>query len=43
VKEILASSGAEAAGNSPDELARFLRDEIVKWGAVVKAAGIKPE
>ena len=43
VKEILASSGAEAAGNSPDELARFLRGEIVKWGAVVKAAGIKPE
>jgi len=43
VKEILVSSGAEAAGNSPDELARFLRDEIVKWSKVVKAAGIKPE
>jgi len=43
VKEILVSSGAEAAGNSPDELARFLRDEIVKWGKVVKAAGIKAE
>ncbi len=43
VKEILVSSGAEAAGNSPDELARFLRAEIVKWGKVVKAAGIKPE
>ena len=43
VKEILVSSGADAAGNSPDELARFLRSEIVKWGKVVKAAGIKPE
>jgi len=43
VKEILVSSGAEAAGNSPDELARFLRAEIVKWGKVVKAAGIRPE
>ena len=43
VKEILLSSGADAAGNSPDELARFLRAEIVKWGKVVKAAGIKPE
>ncbi len=43
VKEILVSSGAEAAGNSPDELARFLRAEIVKWSKVVKAAGIKPE
>ena len=43
VKEILVNSGAEAAGNSPDELARFLRAEIMKWGKVVKAAGIKPE
>ena len=43
VKEILVSSGADAAGGSPDELGRFLRDEIVKWGKVVKAAGIKPE
>ncbi len=43
VKEILVNSGAEAAGNSPAELARFLRAEIVKWGKVVKAAGIKPE
>ena len=43
VKEILASSGADAAGSSPDELARFLREETVKWSNVVKAAGIKPE
>ncbi len=43
VKEILVNSGADAVGNSPDELARFLRAEIVKWGKVVKAAGIKPE
>ena len=43
VKEILASSGAEAAGGSPEDLARFLRAEIVKWGKVVKAAGINPE
>ena len=43
VRDILVSSGAEAAGSSPDEFARFLRDEMVKWGKVVKAAGIKPE
>jgi len=43
VKEILTSSGAEAAGGAPEELARFLRDEIVKWGKVVRAAGINPE
>ena len=43
VKEILASSGAEAAATSPEGLARFLQAEIAKWGKVVKAAGIKPE
>ncbi len=43
VKEILVSSGAEAAGSSPAELARFLRDEMAKWGKVVKAAGVKAE
>ncbi len=43
VREILVSSGAEAAGTSPAELARFLREEMVKWGNVVKAAGIKAE
>ena len=35
--------GADAAGNTPDELAGFLRAEMVKWGKVVRAAGIKPE
>ena len=43
VKDILASAGADAAGNSPDEFAAFLRNETVKWGKVVKAAGIEPE
>lgn len=43
VRDIFVSAGADAAGNTPDELARFLRTEMVKWGNVVKAAGIKPE
>jgi tripartite-type tricarboxylate transporter receptor subunit TctC len=43
VRDILVSAGADAAGSSPDELAGFLRTEMVKWGKVVKAAGIKPE
>ena len=43
VRDILVSAGADAALNSPDELARFLREEMLKWGNVVKAAGIKPE
>ncbi|MEK6591743.1 MAG: tripartite tricarboxylate transporter substrate binding protein [Pseudomonadota bacterium] len=43
VKDILAGSGAEAAGNSPEELARFLQSEVAKWGKVVKAAGINSQ
>jgi len=43
VKEILVGAGADAAGSTPDELAGFLRSEMVKWAKVVKAADIKPE
>ena len=43
VKDILVSAGADAAGSSPDELAGFLRTEMVKWGKVIMAGGIKPE
>jgi tripartite-type tricarboxylate transporter receptor subunit TctC len=43
VQEIFASSGAEAAADSPEALARFLQSETAKWTKVVRAAGIKPE
>ena len=43
VKQILVSAGAEAAGTTPDELARFLQSEMAKWAKVVKAAGITVE
>ena len=43
VKDILTSSGAQAAGGSPEDLTRFLQSEIAKWGKVVRAAGIKAE
>lgn len=43
VKEIMAASGAEAVGSAPDELARFLQSETVKWSKVMRAAGIKSE
>ena len=38
-----AQNRADAAGSAPDELATFLRAEMIKWGKVVKAADIKPE
>lgn len=41
--DALSVMGLEAAGSTPEELAAFLRDDIVKWGRVVKAAGIKAE
>ena len=41
VKEILVTSGAEAAANTPEDLGRFLQRELDKWGKVVRAAGIK--
>jgi len=37
-----AADGVEAVGNSPEEFARIMQSETVKWGKVVKAAGLKP-
>jgi tripartite-type tricarboxylate transporter receptor subunit TctC len=43
VQKWFASEGAEAAGNTPAEFQKFMEAEIVKWGKVVKTAGIKAE
>ncbi len=43
VKARLASQGLELVGNSPEEFDAFIRAEITKWSAVLKAAGLKPE
>jgi tripartite-type tricarboxylate transporter receptor subunit TctC len=43
VKAVMAENGAILIGNTPDEFARELRDEIAKWVKVAKAAGIKLE
>lgn len=39
----LASDGVDPGGGTPEELATYVRQEIVTWGKVVKAAGIKAE
>ncbi|CAN7341836.1 tripartite tricarboxylate transporter substrate binding protein [Acidovorax sp. LjRoot118] len=36
-------AGSEAWTTTPDELARFQASETVKWGKVIKAAGIEAE
>jgi len=43
VAKRLSVLGAEVAIKSPPELASFLRDDIKKWAAVVKASGAKAE
>jgi tripartite-type tricarboxylate transporter receptor subunit TctC len=43
MKAKFADLGADAIGSTPDELAVFLRAEMVKWAEVVKAANIKIE
>jgi len=43
VQETLTGVGAEPVGNAPDEFARFLRAEIVKWSEVVRRAGLLPQ
>jgi tripartite-type tricarboxylate transporter receptor subunit TctC len=43
LRERMVEQGFEPAGDTPEEFAHFIHDEIVKWGRVVKAAGITPE
>ncbi len=43
VKERFGQSGIEPVGNSPEQAAQFLNDEIGKWSKVIKAAGVKAE
>ena len=35
--------GIEAVGNSPEQAAAFLNDEIVKWAKVINTAGVRAE
>lgn len=43
VRERFQASGADPVGNTPEEFAALVRSDVIKWGKVVKAAGIKPE
>jgi tripartite-type tricarboxylate transporter receptor subunit TctC len=43
VKERIANLGIEYIGSTPDGLAKFMRNEAVKWEKVIKTAGIKAE
>ncbi len=43
MKEQLAGLGAEPVGNTPEELAAFLKADKARWGKVIQERGIKPE
>ena len=43
VRERFLNAALEAQPGSPEELARFIASETVKWARVIKEAGVKIE
>lgn len=43
VEEDLMRQGAIPVGDTPEQFATYIKDEIVKWGAVVRSANIKAD
>lgn len=43
VRTRMQALGADPSGNTPDEFARFIRDDQAKWAKLMREAGIKPE
>ena len=43
VRQALIAQGADPETNTPEEFARYIREEVARAARVVKAAGIKPE
>ena len=43
MRERLAGQGAEPVGDRPDEFAAYIKTELTRWAAVVKASGAKAE
>ncbi|MGE0558985.1 MAG: tripartite tricarboxylate transporter substrate binding protein [Burkholderiales bacterium] len=43
VRKRFANSGAEPVGNTPEEFAAVMRNDMAKWAKVVKAAGLSPK
>ena len=41
VREQLTKMGVEGIGSAPEQLASLIREEMDKWGKVIKAAGLK--
>ncbi len=41
LKKKLGDQGADVAGSTPEQFAKLVRDDMVRWGAVVKESGAK--
>jgi tripartite-type tricarboxylate transporter receptor subunit TctC len=42
-RERFVGDGADSVGNTPEEFARIIQSELVKWAKVARDAGIKQE
>jgi tripartite-type tricarboxylate transporter receptor subunit TctC len=43
MKESITTLGAEPVGSSPEQFGAFIREEVQKWGDVVRRLGIKAD
>ncbi len=43
IRQQLAKEGGEAVGNTPEQFAKWLKEEITKWTKIVKEAGIRAD
>ena len=43
VRERMLALGSEPEGGTPEEFARFIRDDMAKWSSLMKEMGITPE
>ena len=43
VRAKLEAAGIEIQGGTPQDYAALIKSDLVKWGKVVKAAGIQPD
>jgi tripartite-type tricarboxylate transporter receptor subunit TctC len=43
VRERFAAQGIELAGTTPAEFARFVREEVERWGSAVRQSGARPD
>jgi tripartite-type tricarboxylate transporter receptor subunit TctC len=42
-RNLIASTGSEVGGGTPEAFGALIRNETEKWGKIVRQAGIKPE